>query len=78
MDVHRVAGGAAAFIVNGKRMHYKTVVSQGWKNNEKWLREHVDPNAREVQSGDKHKYLYFLDRKLRKRLKELERPYPKS
>lgn len=69
--------GASAFIVNGKRMHYKTVVSQGWKNNEKWLREHVDPNAREVQSGDKHKYLYFLDKRLRRKFKDLEKPYPK-
>lgn len=70
--------GAAAFIVNGKRMHYKTVVSQGWKNNEKWLREHVDPNAIEVQSGDKHKYLFFFDRKTRKRLSHLAKPYPKQ
>lgn len=41
------------------------------------MREHVDPSAREVKSGDKHKYLYFLDKKLMRKFKDLEKPYPK-
>lgn len=69
--------GAPMFVVNGKRYHYRSCIDKGWKNSEKWLRENVDPNAKEVRGGDKHKYLYFFDRKLKKQFSEMERPYPK-
>lgn len=77
MYVGSVAG-SQEYIVNGRKMHYKTVRSQGWKDNEKWLIEHVDPDARKVKGGRKHKYLYFFDKRLRKRLEGLAKPYPKQ
>ena len=70
--------GAPMFVVNGKRYHYKSCIGKGWKNSEKWLRDHVDPNAKEVRGGDKHKYLYFFDRKLKKEFTNLSQPYPKK
>lgn len=73
-----VSEGGTYFCVNGKNMHYKTVVSQGWKNNIHWLIENVDKNATTYRGGDKYKYLYFFDRKLRKKFASLSLPYPKD
>lgn len=70
--------GALEFIVNGKRMHYRAVLHRGWKNQEKWLRENVDKDAIAVRGGDKHKYLYFLDKRLEKKMRSQFLPYPKQ
>lgn len=72
------AEGSRHYIVNGKKLHYKSVLQHGWKDHEKWLSEHVDPDAKKISGVNKHKYLYFFDKRLRKRLAYLERPYPKG
>lgn len=70
-------GDRGAFIINGRRMHPKTVYSRGWSQSEVWLRENVDPAATLVRTAGKHKYLYCFDRKLAKKIRESAKPYPK-
>ena len=43
-----------------------------------WLREHVDPHAARVPITPKHKYVFPLDKKLRRELAICVLPYPKS
>lgn len=71
-------GDRAAFIVNGKRLHPKTVYSRGWRQSLPWLRENIDPGAEMLRTAGKHKYLYCFDRKLRKKLQKTAKPYPKG
>lgn len=66
-----------AFIIHGKRYHPKSVYSRGWKQNEQWLKENIDPDASTIFGKGKHKYLYCFDKKLLKTYKERTKPYPK-
>ena len=72
------AGNRGAFIIKGKKMHQKTVYSKGWKDSVLWLRENVDPYASEFITKGKHKYLYPMTKRMRKRLLLLSVPYPKK
>ena len=65
-----------AFIVHGKKIHPKTVYSKGWKQSVLWLKENVDPEAEEFITKGKHKYIYPMNRKMRKRCEVLRKPYP--
>lgn len=71
------AGARGAFIVFGKKMHPKSVYSKGWKQSVLWLRENVDKNASEFITKGKYKYLYPIDKKMKKRVELLRVPYPK-
>lgn len=71
-------GQRAAFIVNGRRMHPKTVYSYGWKQSVGWLRDNIDPNAAMIRTKGKHKYLFSFDKKLARDLRQKARPYPKK
>lgn len=73
-----VSEGGRYFVVNGKRTHPKTIHSRGWVQSEEWLKTHVDKNAKSVKGGDKHKYLYFFDKKLEKKMRSQFLPYPKA
>lgn len=73
-----VQGGICGFIVNGKKLHPKTIGYHGWRASEKWLQEHVDPNARAVRSKGKRKYIWVYDKKLRKEWQKKSLPYPKK
>ena len=70
-------GQRSAFIVNGKSMHPRTVGSMGGVQSIKWVRENLDCNAKEFRTDGKHKYLYPLDKAMRKQIKPLAKPYPK-
>ena len=72
------ANKRGAFIVNGKKMHQKTIYGRGWKESVLWLRENVDPEASEFITKGKHKYLYPMTKQMRKRLQKLSVPYPKK
>lgn len=72
------ANARGAFIINGKKTHPKTVYSKGWKQSLLWLRENIDPNATEFITKGKHKYLYPMTKKMRKRVQILAVPYPKN
>lgn len=73
-----VQGGICGFVVNGKKLHPKTISSHGWRASEKWLQEHVDPNAHAVRSKGKRKYIWVYDKKLRKEWQKKALPYPKK
>lgn len=66
-----------AFIIKGKKMHNRSVASKGWKQSLLWLRENVDKNAQEFITKGKHKYLYPMTKKMRKRVEILAEEYPK-
>lgn len=72
------AGSRGAFIVFGKKMHPKSIHSKGWKQSLSWLRENVDPNAEEFLTRGKHKYLYPMNKSMRKRVSLLSVEYPKN
>lgn len=71
-------GTIGAFIIKGKKTHNKTIYSRGWKQSLLWLRENVDPKAEEFITKGKHKYLYPMNKAMRKRIQILSVPYPKK
>lgn len=71
------ANQRGAFIIHGKRYHPKSVHSKGWKQSILWLRENVDPEAKEFITQGKHKYLYPMTKEMRNRVQILSMPYPK-
>lgn len=66
------------YIIKGKKVHPKTCHNLGYKQNISWIRQHVDPDAKEIKTKGKRKYLFVFDKKMRKRLMQLSRPYPKK
>lgn len=71
-------GDRGAFLIHGQRMHPRTVYSKGWRQSVTWLRENIDPDAQEIRTAGKHKYLFCFDRKTRKKLLKTAKPYPKK
>ena len=71
-------GERGAFIINGKKIHRRSVGSAGYKQSLQWLREHVDSNAEEFRTRGKQKYIYVFDKKLRKKWLKQALPYPKK
>lgn len=63
-------------VLFGKLTHNKTIVDKYGSFNLGWLREYVDPNAEYVYAKGKHKYLYPLDRRMRRQVVPLAKPYP--
>lgn len=64
-------------LLHGQPKHPKTIHSNGWRQNEAWLRANVDPNARCVRTPGKFRYLMPLDEEMRRRVAPLALPYPK-
>jgi hypothetical protein len=71
-------GGTPKFCIKGKTMHGRSVASKGWKQNIEWIRKHVDVTARLVRTKGKHKYLFPLNKFMRKKCLPLSKPYPKK
>ena len=73
-------GGERYFIVNGKKTHPKSIYAKYGKGSQsiKWLRANVDKLATEYTTTGKHKYLMPLDKKMRKQIIKLHKPYPKE
>lgn len=65
------------FIINGKKIHNKTLHGMGKTQNLKGARE-IDINAKEFISKGKRKYIYPIDKSLIPMCKELAKPYPKK
>lgn len=72
------AGTRGAYLIHGQRMHPRTVYSKGWRQSLPWLREHIDPDAQEIKTAGKHKYLFCFDKKTRRKLLKTAKPYPKK
>lgn len=71
-------GSIGAFIVNGKKIHRRSIGAMGVKQNINAVREQLDPNAREFRSLGKHKYIYCFDKGLRRKYQKIAVPYPKK
>jgi len=66
--------------VLGKVEHPRTLWDRYGRQGQsiQWLRDNVDPNACRVEQAPKLKYVFCLDRKLRRELQAIALPYPKS
>lgn len=71
-------GDAMEARINGRTVHNKTIIDKYGSFNLEYLREHVDPKAEYIYAKGKHKYLYPLDRRMRKAINRLSLPYPKK
>ena len=67
------------YVVNGKLEHPKTLHSRYGVGGQSipWLTKNVDPVAKRVVAGVKHRYLYALDAAMRAQIEPLRKPYPK-
>ena len=71
------AGAMNTFIINGKKVHPKSVYSKGVKHSIDEVRKHLDPNATVFKTKGKHRYLMPLDKNMRSDIISLSKPYPK-
>lgn len=67
-----------AIILNGKIIHSRSVSSRYGTYSIQYLRKYVDAKAKYLDIKPKHKYLYPLNRKTRKEIEPLAKPYPKN
>lgn len=63
--------------LHGKIYHPKSLYGRYGTQAVPWLKKHVDPKAEWVTVPAKHKYLMPLDKKMRKQIQPLHKPYPK-
>ena len=71
--------GEQRFIrVNGRVYHPRSLGARYGKGGQSivWLREHVDPNAEPVPVAGKHRYVWPMDRSMRRRVERTRLPYP--
>lgn len=71
---------ARFYRIHGTLYHPKTCHSMYGVGGQSlpWLQRHVDPNVEPVMMPGKHRYLYPLDRQMRRRLLPLSKPYPSA
>jgi hypothetical protein len=65
-----------AVLFFGKPTHRRTIYSHYNTNSIEWLRANVDPNVRWIEAPGKYKYLYPLDKAMRRQIAALALPYP--
>ena len=68
-----------AYEVRGELVHPRVCHLRYGKGGQSipWLKANVDPNAKRVRNGIKHKYVMPLDDAMRKQIEPLKKPYPK-
>lgn len=68
-----------AYRVNGEIVHPRTLYDRFGVGGQSvpWLRANVDSKAEQITTAAKHRYLYPLDRAMRKQIAPLAKPYPK-
>lgn len=81
-------GSRGAFIVHGKKMHPKSVyakmvvdengVKRHCPQTLEAVRKYIDPNATEFLTKGKRKYIYPMNKKVRRQFIHLAKPYPKK
>ena len=70
-------GSKSDFVIKGKSMHPRSVGAKGWKVSLEWIRANIDKNATQNITKGKHKYIYPMNKKMRKKAKKLAQEYPK-
>jgi hypothetical protein len=82
-----MTGSADEYIVNGVRMHGRALRSTRSthrlrdlpaSNVEEWAKKALDPNIVKASGSSKHRYLYPLDRAMRRQVQRLALPYPSA
>lgn len=71
-------GSVGATIINGKKVHNRTVNNRYGTSSFKYIKENVDENAELFITKGKHKYIFVFDKKLRKKWLKEHKPYPKK
>jgi len=76
---------ADEYIINGTRVHGRSAramrqAKQGGaikgESTLDWLHKYVDANATRIQGSRKHRYVYPLDKQMRRKIEKLRQPYP--
>jgi hypothetical protein len=69
-----------AYFVNGEEVQPRTLHHRYGTGGQSipWLRENVDPNASMVPLPPKHRYLYPLDKAMRRQILKIALPYPRG
>ena len=65
-------------LVGGEVVHRRSVSSRYGTASISWLRENVSPNAKMIDGKPKHRYLFPLNRRMRKQVQGMAKPYPKE
>lgn len=68
-------GKKTNFVIKGKNVHQRSIGGKGWKINLEWLKLNVDKNAKQEVTKGKHKFLYALDKDVKKRISDLSKDY---
>lgn len=77
------SNSADEYIINGERMHGRSVLAR--RNSSKtaretntltWARKHLDPNTVQICGSSKHRYLYPLDKPMRRKIEKLRIQHP--
>lgn len=66
------------FIVNGTKIHRRSIGAKGGVQALWWVRQNLDPNAELLKTKGKQKYIYVFDKRLRKYWQKNSLPYPKK
>ncbi len=78
---------ADEYIVRGRRIHGRSARAKRKSAGQNgsthpnvlaWLHDYVDPNARQIWGSSKHRYVFPLDRRIRKQIAPLALPYPSA
>jgi len=70
--------GRVGFIIHGRKTHTRSIgAKKGGIQSLGWVQNHLDPNAKIWTGKEKHRYLYPLDKEMRKQIEPLRKPYPK-
>ena len=70
-------GGRQGYRIKGLTMHCRSVVAAAGENSLR-AAQTLDPNATEVRTLGKHKYVYPMTKRVRKKLSTMSLPYPKD
>lgn len=50
-------------VINGKKVHGRSVYSKYGTRSIAWLRKHIDPNAHKIETKGKKRFIYFLKKR---------------
>lgn len=70
--------GEHYFLIKGKKVHPKSIHSRYGTGSQRieWIKNNLDANAELYYTAGKHKYLMPLNKRMRRKIKHLHKPYP--
>lgn len=69
------SSSAKFFRVHGKKTHPRSIGAMGGVQSLEWIRANVDPAAEVIITAPKFRYLYPLDRAMRRMISKMSLPY---